>query len=317
MSGGRGLGRRTVRHVQHGQRRGRAGQRLSAGVTGSCLNSDDGDTSLGNFGGLGRSAEGTFGGLGGGTDKGYDGNGKQSRKAAHSAAGLGLGAGGSVQKSWTDIQCYFGCPSQVQVCGDLGCDSSPSKSAGDSSGGSLLPPSKGARSTGDPHMRTADNTRYDMQAVGEFTWATVPPGGPAAAPRRLRRSAIGRIHRAGPAAAGARQPTSSADHGGRRATSAATGSPSPSRLTPSTRWVFSVTGLGAAQVPPVGTFTLPHGATVVRTAQQVTISAGGNTLWVATNPYGLNVNASFSAAAQAHVQGLMEPSGGQPGDGRW
>ena len=150
---------------------------FSAGVTGSCLNSDNGDTSLGNFGGKGSSAEGTFGGLGGGSDTGYDGNGKQSSEGSHVTVGLGLGAGGSVQKSWTEIQCYFGCPSQVQVCGDLGCDSSPSKSAGDSSGGSLLPPSKGARSTGDPHLRTVDNTRYDMQAVGEFTWATVSSGG--------------------------------------------------------------------------------------------------------------------------------------------
>src|ERR1019366_1748413 len=75
----------------------------SAGVTGSCLNSDNGDTSLGNFGGKGSSAEGTFDGLGGGSDTGYDGNGKQSSEGAHVTAGLGLGLGGSVQKSWTDI----------------------------------------------------------------------------------------------------------------------------------------------------------------------------------------------------------------------
>ena len=44
------------------------------------------------------------------------------------------------------------------------------------------------------------------------------------------------------------------------------------------------------------------------------ISAGGNTLWVATNPYGLNVNASFAAAAQGQVRGLSGPSGDQSGN---
>ena len=289
---------------------------VSAGLTFSCLNNDGDNKALDTFNGLGRSADATLDGLGGGTDKGYEADGRQSIEGWHISAGPGLGVGGSVQQSQTTTHCYSHCPPpEVTVCGDLGCDSSPSKSAGDSSGGSSLPPSKGARSTGDPHMRTADNTRYDMQAVGEFTWATVPPGGPAAAPSggsaaapsggftvQVRQQPVHDSRRVALTTAVA------ADVGGDRVTFAIpTHAVDPLGL--------SVTGLGAAQVPPVGTFTLPHGATVVRTAQQVTISAGGNTLWVATNPYGLNVNASFSAAAQAHVQGLMEPSGGQPGDG--
>ena len=58
---------------------------------------------------------------------------------------------------------------------------------------------------------------------------------------------------------------------------------------------------------------MPQGATVVRTQQQVTISAGGNTLWVGTNPSGLNVNAAFSADAQGKVHGLMQqPANGDP-----
>ncbi|HZV26533.1 MAG TPA: RHS repeat-associated core domain-containing protein [Acidothermaceae bacterium] len=279
---------------------------VSVGVTGSCLNSDNGDTSLGNFSGTGSSAEGTVDGLGGGSDKGYDGNGNQSSEGSHFTAGFGLGLGGSVQQSQTSIVCYFGCPSQVTVCGTMGCDSSPSKSAGDSSGGSVLPPSNGARSTGDPHLRTADNTHYDMQAVGEFTWATVPSGGSAAAPSggftvQVRQQPVHNSRRVALTTAVAAQV------GGDRVTFAI---PAHASDPP----VFSVTGVPAGQDPPVGTFTLPHGATVVRTPQQVAISADGNTLWVGTNPYGLNVNASFSAAAQGQVRGLMGPSSGQPGN---
>jgi RHS repeat-associated protein len=271
---------------------------LSAGVTGSCLNSDNGDKSLGNFGGWGSSGEGTFGGVGGGTDKGYGANGQQSSEGSHWTAGPGVGAGGSVQKSWTDIQCYFGCADQPQVCGDLGCDSTPSKSeSGSSFWGSLFAPSKGARMTGDPHLRTVDNTRYDMQAVGEFNWATVPNGDFTVQVRQQPVQGSRRV---------ALTTAVAAQIGGDRVTFA-----SPAKA--ADPLIFSTTGLAAAQVPPVGTFTLQHGATVVRTPQQVTISAGGNTLWVGTNPYGLNVNASFSAAAQGEVQGLMEqPASGQP-----
>ncbi|HWF40496.1 MAG TPA: RHS repeat-associated core domain-containing protein, partial [Acidothermaceae bacterium] len=269
----------------------------SAGVTGSCLNSDNGNTSLTNFGGWGSSAEGTFNGLGGGSDKGYGDNGQQSSEGSHFTAGLGLGAGGSVQKSWTDIQCYIGCGQQVTVCGDLGCDSSPSKSGNDAPGGSLFPPSKGARSTNDPHLRTVDNTRYDMQAVGEFNWATVPKGGFTVQVRQQPVQGSRRV---------ALTTAVAAQVGGDQvafANPAKTGDP----------LIFSVAGLTAGQVPAVGTFTLAQGATVVRTPQQVTISAGGNTLWVGTNPSGLNVNAAFSADAQGKVQGLMEqPASGEP-----
>lgn len=292
---------------------------VSGGITGSCLNSDNGNKSLDNFNGPGTSTEGTFDGLGGGQDTGYDGHGtapsNQSSSGSHFTAGLGLGAGGSVQQSQTAIVCYFGCDSPPAVCGDLGCDSTPSKSAASDSSfwNSLFAPSKGARSTNDPHMRTVDNTHYDMQAVGEFNWATVPSGGSAAVPSggsaavpsgdftvQVRQQPVRGSRRVALTTAIAAQV------GGDRVTFA-----NPAKA--GDPLIFSVAGLTAAQVPAVGTFTLPKGATVVRTQQQVTITAGGNTLWVGTNPSGLNVNAAFTAAAQGTVQGLMEqPANGQP-----
>jgi RHS repeat-associated protein len=270
---------------------------FAVGLTASCMNNDSDNKALDQFAGLGTSSEGTFDGLGGGSDTGYTDR-KPSSEGGHVSAGLGLGIGGSVQQTQTSTQCYFGCPAMVTVCGALsGCVSAPVKSAGDSSGGSLVPPTKGARSTNDPHMRTVDNTRYDMQAVGEFNWATVPKGDFTV---QVRQQPVPGSRRVALTTAVAAQV------GGDRVTFA-----NPAKA--GHPLIFSVAGLAAEQVPAVGTFTLPHGATVVRTPQQVTISAGGNTLWVGTNPSGLNVNAAFSAAAQGQVQGLMEqPAGGQP-----
>ena len=257
------------------------------------MNNDSDNKGLDQFSGAGTSSEGTFDGVGGGRDTG---TGDNPSHGGHVSAGLGLGIGGSAQTTTTSTHCYFGCPQVVKVCGTFGCDSSPAKSAGDSSTSSL-PPSKGARSTGDPHLRTVDDTRYDMQAAGEFTWATVPSGGFTV---QVRQQPLAYSRRVALTTAVAAQV------GGDRVTFAVpakTGDP----------LIFSVTGVAAAQVPPVGTFTLQHGATVVRTPQQVAISAGGDTLWVATNPYGLNVNAAFSGVTQGQVQGLMEqPASGQP-----
>ena len=102
----------------------------------TCLNSDNGDTSLGNFSGTGSFGEGTAGPVSGGTDTGYDSAGNQSSHGGHVTVSFGGGLGGSVQGSLTSIVCLFGCPPPpVTVCGDLGCDSSPGKSASDPAAG--------------------------------------------------------------------------------------------------------------------------------------------------------------------------------------
>jgi RHS repeat-associated protein len=267
---------------------------LSIGITGSCLNSDNGDTSLGNFSGTGSSIEGQVGPISGGSDRGYDSSGNQSSHGGHFGVGAGAGLGGSAQGTFTSIVCLFGCPPPpVTVCGDLGCVSSPGNSASDpaSGGGSGSGgiPGSGSRSTGDPHLRTADNTYYDMQAVGEFTWAATDTGSLTVQVRQ--------------------QPAPGSRHVAINTAFAIAVDGDRVQITPppAAGQPVAMTAVGV-DVPPVGTFTLPHGAIVMRTPTLTTITAADSTkLWIRNNPSGLDIVGAFPDSLKGKVHGLAGP----------
>ncbi len=264
----------------------------SVGITGSCLNSDNGDTSLGNFGGQGTSGDFQYGPASGGSDKGYGDSGQQTSHGAHAGASAGGGLGGSVQQSITGIVCLFGCPPpSTTVCGDLGCSSSPGHSPNDpaSNSGSGLPPASGARTTGDPHLRTADNTRYDMQAVGEFTWAQTDAGNVTV---QVRQQPFRGSRTVAMTTAVAMQVD-----GDRMEFTPPAATSDPVGL--------AVAGMSP---PAVGTFPLPHGATVLRSAAATVVTAkDGTALWVRNNSWGLDVVAAFPDGQKGKVHGLSGP----------
>jgi RHS repeat-associated protein len=265
---------------------------VAIGVTINCLNSDNGDKSLGNFTGSGTSVEGTVGPVSGGSDTGYDSSGHQSSHGGHVTVGPGAGLGGSAQGTFTSILCLFGCPPPpTTVCGDLGCDSSPGHSPNDPSndGGSTGIPTSGPRSTGDPHLRTADNTLYDMQAVGEFTWATVDSGDVTVQIRQqpLKGSRYIAINTA---------IAMSVDGDRLELTPPAV---------PGEPIAVSVVG---EDIPPVGTFPLSHGTTVMRTATLTTVTAkDSTTFWIRMNPTGLDIVGAFPDTDKGKVHGLVGP----------
>ena len=271
---------------------------LSVGVGGSCQDSTNGDTSLGNFGGTGRSGDIAVGPFSGGSDTGYDSNNKQSSSGYHGAVNIGGGLGGSAQGTLTSILCLFGCPPPpTTVCGALGCDSSPGKSSSDpssSNSGLLSPPSKGARSTGDPHLKTADGARYDMQAVGEFTWATTDSQNVVIQTRQqpmLDYRTISMVTAIAVKIDGDQLEIT----------------PPPS---PGGSVVVTIPG---SSEPPIGTYQLPHGATVVRSPLVTVVTAkDGSRLWIRDNPYGLDIVATFADADQGKVHGLAGPFTGSP-----
>ena len=266
---------------------------LGIGVTVTCLNSDNGDTSLGNFSGTGSSVEGTVGPASGGSDKGYDSAGNQSSHGGHGTASFGGGLGGSAQGSLTSIVCLLGCPPPPgpTVCGDLGCSSGPGKSPenpGSGSGSGSIPTS-GPRSTGDPHIRTADGDRYDMMAVGEFVWATTDSGDLMVQVRQ--------------------QPLTGSRTISLNTAIAILVDGDKLQITPpKTSGPVALSVVGAPDIPPVGTFPLPGGAIVMRTPTLTTITAKDSTeFWIRTNPSGLDIVGAFPDSAKGKVHGLVGP----------
>ena len=276
---------------------------LGIGVTVTCLNSDNGDTSLGNFSGTGSFSEGTAGPASGGSDTGYDSSGNQSSHGGHGTVSFGGGFGGSVQGALTSIVCLIGCPPPPgpTVCGDLGCDSSPGKSPGDPSSGSGSGgiPTSGPRSTGDPHIRTADGSRYDMMAVGEFVWARTDSGDlvvqirqqPLAGTRTISMNTAIAILVDGDKLEFAPPATS--------------GDP------------VAMSAVGAV-IPPVGTFQLAGGTRVMRTPTLTTVTAKDSTeFWIRMNPSGLDIVGAFPDALKGKVHGLVGPfTGADTAEGR-
>ncbi len=264
---------------------------LGIGVTVTCLNSDNGDTSLGNFSGTGSFGEATAGPVSGGTDTGYDSAGNQSSHGGHGTFSLGGGLGGSVQGSLTSIVCLFGCPPPpTTVCGNLGCDSSPGKSPSDpGSGSSGGIPTSGPRSTGDPHIHTADGGRYDLMAVGEFIWATTDSGDMTVQVRQqpVKDSRTVSINTA----------IAIAIDGDKIEITPPPVAGQPVAL-----------AVAGATIPPIGTFPIAGGATVMRTPTLTTITAKDSTeFWIRMNPSGLDIVAAFPAADQGKIHGLVGP----------
>ncbi|MET3803754.1 RHS repeat-associated protein [Nakamurella sp. UYEF19] len=266
-----------------------AGAGVGIGLT--CLDRDkpsDSPPTLDPFSGTGRTADGGIGPFSGGADKGYDNNGNQTSHGGHIGFGEGTPVGGSVTKTSTSFLCLFGCsPQTVTVCGDLGCSEGPSNSNAEPPPTSPSPSGKGPRSTGDPHLSTADLGRYDLMAVGEFTWLTTDSGSLTVQVRQQ------------PAAGSRSVSVNTAvavDVGGDRLMIA---SPDQTAL--------KVTSPGVA-VPGAGTFTLPHGAVVVLSDAMLTITlTDGTKLWVYPNPRGLDVNASLPDSLHGRVHGLAGP----------
>ena len=151
------------------------GGNVSFGLTFGCADTDDGDTSLGNFAGPGSSAEVSANGIGVGYDIGYDDAGNRNSHGGHITIGAGAGIDASYQYGIVSTVCLLHCRSAIVPLCEDGCDSAPGNSPNDPTAEGFaffFPPSHGARSAGDPHIRTADDAYYDLQAVGEFTWLT-------------------------------------------------------------------------------------------------------------------------------------------------
>ncbi len=263
----------------------------------NCMDKDDHSApGLDDFSGKGRSADGSVGPAGGGFDTGYNSSGQQSSHGAHAGLGNGTGLGGSLTQGQTSIICFYHCP--PPPCATTVCDpdsSAPSPAtdpciSGCSDG---LPTNSkpGARSTADPHLRTADGIFYDMQGAGEFT--------------ALRsRELIVQVRQ---------EPVRGSRY--LAMTTAVAMSVGGDRLmaTGSLGSGLTVVWPGG-RLPEVGTVDLPHGARVGRTADSVTVSlTDGSVVTVRTNSDGLDLNVDLAAARRGTVHGLLGPFTGQPG----
>ncbi len=163
------------------------------------------------------------------------------------------------------------------------------------SGGPDNPTGTGPRSTGDPHLRTADQTYYDLQAVGEFTWLTSDTADLTVQVRQQPMADSKTIAMTTAVALGA--------DGDRLMISSPTGPGAPMGVTSA-----------STTLAPFGRTTLPHGDTVARSATGLVLTMkDGTRVWVRTNPRGLDVNADLPATRQNHMHGLAGPFTGQSG----
>ena len=105
------------------------------GVTVTCLDSDNGDTSLGNFSGTGCFGERSPSGrsAAASTPATTPPATSPATAATGRSASAGASAGRSRDRSPRSSACSAARPRPVTVCGDLGCSSSPGKSASDPS----------------------------------------------------------------------------------------------------------------------------------------------------------------------------------------
>lgn len=160
---------------------------------------------------------------------------------------------------------------------------------------SSVPSGSGPNSVGDPHLRTADGTVYDLQAVGEFT-ALATDDGDLTVQTRQRAAPGSRTVSVNTAVAVKTR--------GDRVVATLSGTDGIAIDVDGHRWNV------------IGTVALPHGATLYRDAHAVAIrTAAGNLIGVTRNPDGLDLSMDLAASARDHTHGLLGPYTGHPGSG--